>query len=232
METIIFTPAQELIYEMLISNTGKHILDSGGGEGRNWQRNQRKTIEDFNNEPEEKFSFDAKYKEIYREVSLFHYLSELDLNYICNEFNAINRNADNWESEATNVDFATFYGVSREAESYLNTFEIENFRSWNTYNGNSDLSQVLQGATIEIEGEIYFLIQIHGGADVRGGYTDAYLFKSSDFNDGLIHQYLCEYKDSLELVEEIEEGWHEGFVDYWDESKTYTAKEVLTILNS
>lgn len=224
METIIFTPTQELIYEMLTTNTGEHILDSGGGEGRNWQRNQRKTIEDFNNEPEEKFSFDAKYKEIYREVSVFHYLSELDLNYICNEFNAINRNADNWESD--------FYGVSREAESYLNTFEIENFRSWNTYNGDSDLSQVLQGATMEIEGEFYFLIQIHGGADVRGGYTDAYLFKSSDFNDGLIHQYLWEYKDSAQLMEEIEEEWHETLLDYWDESKTHTAKEVLTILNS
>lgn len=224
METIIFTPTQELIYEMLMTNTGKHFLDSGGGEGRNWQRNQRKTIEDFYNEEEEKILFDAKYKEIYREVSVFHYLSELDLNYICNEFNAINTNADNWDSD--------FYGVSREAESYLNTFEIKHFRSWNTYNGDSDLSQVLQGATMEIEGEFYFLIQIHGGADVRGGYTDAYLFKSSDFNDGLIHQYLWEYKDSAQLMEEIEEEYHETLLDYWDESKTYTAKEVLNTLNS
>jgi hypothetical protein len=224
METIIFTPTQELIYEMLTTNTGKHILDSGGGEGRNWQRNQKKSIYDFYEEEEEKILFDAKYKEIYREVSVFHYLSELDMDYICNEFNAINRNADNWESD--------FYGVSREAESYLNTFEIENFRSWNTYNGDSDLSQVLQGATMEIEGEIYFLIQIHGGADVRGGYTDAYLFKSSDFNDGLIHQYLWEYKDSLELVDEIESDFFNEILDYWDESKKYTSKEVLTILNS
>lgn len=224
METIIFTPTQELIYKMLITNTGKHFLDSGGGEGRNWQRNQTKTIEDFYNEEEEKILFDAKYKEIFREVSVFHYLSELDLNYICNEFNAINANADNWDSD--------FYGVSREAETYLNTFEIKHFRSWNTYNGESDLSQVLQGATMEIEGEIYFLIQIHGGADVRGGYTDAYLFKSSDFNDGIIHQYLWEYKDSLELVDEIESDFFNKIVDYWDESKTYTAKEVLTILNS
>jgi hypothetical protein len=224
METIIFTPTQELIYEMLMTNTGKHFLDSGGGEGRNWQRNQRKTIEDFNNEPEEKFSFDAKYKEIYREVSVFHYLSELEIDSICETFNDINSNSDNWDSD--------FYGVSWEAESYLNTFEIENFRSWNTYNGDSDLSQVLQGATMEIEGEFYFLIQIHGGADVRGGYTDAYLFKSSDFNDGLIHQYLWEYKDSAQLMEEIEEEYHETLLDYWDESKTYTAKEVLNTLNS
>ena len=121
--------------------------------------------------------------------------------------------------------------MSREAESYLNTFEIKHFRSWNTYNGDCDLSQTLQGATMEIEGEIYFLIQIHGGADVRGGYTDAYLFRCANY-DGLIHQYLWEYKDSLELEEEIESEFFSKITDYWDESKTYTSKEVLTILNS
>lgn len=29
-----------LICEMLTENTGKHFLDSGGANGRNWQRNQ------------------------------------------------------------------------------------------------------------------------------------------------------------------------------------------------
>lgn len=218
-----FTDTQELVYKMLTTNTGKHFLDSGFSDGRNWQRNQKKTIEDFNNEEEEKILFDAKYKEIYREVSVFHFLSELEIDHICETFNDINSNADNWESD--------FYGVSWEAESYLNTFEIENFRAWNTYNGDSDLSQVLQGATMEIEGEFYFLIQVHGGADVRGGYTDAYLFKSSDFNDGLIHQYLWEYKDSTQLMEEIEDGYHETLTDYWDETKTHKAEKVLKILN-
>ena len=218
-----YTQAQKLVYKMLMTNTGKHFLDSGGAEGRNWQRNQRKTINDFNNEPEEKISFDAKYKEIQREVSVFHYLSELEIDSICEKFNKIQKKSDNWDSE--------YYGVSRQAESYLNTFEVEKFSSWNTYNGESDLSQVLQGATMEIEGEFYFLIQIHQGADVRGGYTDAYLFKSANFNDGLIHQYLWESKDSYQLIEEIEDEYHETLLDYWDESKTYTAKEVLTILN-
>lgn len=218
-----FTDTQKLVYKMLTTNTGKHFLDSGFSDGRNWQRNQKKTIEDFSNEDEEKILFDAKYKEIYREVSVFHYLSELEIDDICETFNEINSNSDNWDSD--------IYGVSWEAESYLNTFEIKNFRAWNTYNGESDLSQVLQGATMEIEGEFYFLIQVHGGADVRGGYTDAYLFKSSDFNDGLIHQYLWEYKDSTQLMEEIEDGYHETLTDYWDETKTHKAEKVLKILN-
>jgi hypothetical protein len=218
-----YTQAQKLVYKMLTTNTGKHFLDSGGGEGRNWQRNQTKTINDFNNEPEEKFSFDAKYKEIYREVSVFHYLSGLELDSICDKFNKIQKKSDNWDSE--------YYGVSLQSESYLDSFNVQDFRSWNTYNGESDLSQVLQGATMEIEGEFYFLIQVHQGADVRGGYTDAFLFKAADFCDGMIHEYLWEYKDSQEVIQDIREGYIETLNDYWDKSKIYTGKEVLTILN-
>ena len=41
---------QELIYEMLTESTGKHFLDSGGDNSRHWQRNQKKSINDFINE--------------------------------------------------------------------------------------------------------------------------------------------------------------------------------------
>lgn len=218
-----YTKAQKLVYKMLMTDTGKHFLDSGGGEGRHWQKNQIKTINDFNDEPEEKFSFDAKYKEIYREVSVFHYLSGLELDSICDKFNKIQKKSNNWDSE--------YYGVSLQSESYLDSFNVQDFRSWNTYNEESDLSQVLQGATMEIDGEFYYLIQIHGGADVRGGYTDAFLFKGADFCDGMIHEYLWEYKDSQEVIQDIREGYIETLNDYWEDSKIYTSKEVLTILN-
>ena len=34
----------------------------------------------------------------------------------------------------------------------------------------------LPDTALEIDGEDYVLLQVHGGADVRGGYTDARLF--------------------------------------------------------
>ena len=40
-----------IIYEMLTESTGKHMLDSGGDNNRHWQRNQQKSLEDFENEP-------------------------------------------------------------------------------------------------------------------------------------------------------------------------------------
>jgi hypothetical protein len=48
----------------------------------------------------------------------------------------------------------------------------------NTYNGEDALSQVLQYCQFETEsGDWYVLLQIHGGCDVRGGYTDPVAFR-------------------------------------------------------
>ena len=33
-----------IIYQMLIENTGFHMCDSGGIDGRGWQRNQKKSL--------------------------------------------------------------------------------------------------------------------------------------------------------------------------------------------
>jgi hypothetical protein len=35
---------EEIIYEMLTESTGTNFLDSGGDNGRFWQRNQTKTL--------------------------------------------------------------------------------------------------------------------------------------------------------------------------------------------
>src|SRR3954453_2997548 len=43
--------------------------------------------------------------------------------------------------------------------------------TYNTYNGEDCLSQTLQFTYFEHEDSAYVLLQIHGGADVRGGYT-------------------------------------------------------------
>ena len=184
---------KELIYQMLTENTGSHFLDSGGAGNRHWQRNQNKSIQDFENEKEQEIIKEGDYFE--RTVSVFHYLSELELDTLCEEFNKLNTNPNNWDADCQS------YGVSREAWDYLIEYtDIKELRTWNTYNGESDLSQTLQGSNLRIFGEDYILIQIHGGADVRGGYTDAKLFKCSE--DGLIHSYLQEFMYQEEIEEE------------------------------
>jgi hypothetical protein len=221
---------KELVYGMLTEGTGTHMCDSGGSDGRGWQRNQKRTIEDFDNEDEEVYSFDERDGEIMRTVSVFHYLTNnLECDDICDEFNQIQEDSDDWDA------VCSAYGVSEKAWEYLKNIHDDDDgwevlslkRTWNTYNGDSDLSQVLQGADLEINEEQYVLIQIHNGADVRGGYTDAKLFKRGDHCDYMIHEYLSEYMDSYDIDEALREGYIETFIDYMEgDSKTYTLEQV------
>ena len=218
---------EQLIFLMLTENTGTHMCDSGGDNGRMWQRNANKCLADFENEPAELYQYDAKYNEIHRTVSVFHYLTHnLDIDDVAFNFNELNTNPDNHNADTKTDVF--IYGVSSEAWQDLTELnEVEVSRSWNTYNGDSDLSQILQGANLIINEEHYVLIQIHGGADARGGYTDAKLFKCGDYMDGMIHEYLREYADSCEILEELD--YIDSMVDYYDESIIYKGKELEAI---
>lgn len=169
---------------MLTTSTGEAMLDSGGAYGRHWQRNQKKSFKDFMNEPQVSYDIDTwtpegktpEYEITYT-ISLFHYLTnghyELDL--LCNEYNTLK--CKDWDGFT--------YGVSKDQEQWLKAHgvdtNIDNANSWNSYNGDSMLSQVIQGTNIEINGDEYVLLQIHQGCDVRGGYTDAKLFKVVDY---------------------------------------------------
>ena len=154
------------IYKMLTENTGIAMMDSGGSNNRAWQQNQGKTLQDFKNEAEVTHEFDYGYT-----ISLFHYLTnQLELDSICKEFNTKFDNMEEWGGD--------IFGVSDEAYNWLmNGFNCEIGTVFNSYNGESFLSQVIQGRYLTINSEHYVLLQIHGGCDVRGGYTDSKLFK-------------------------------------------------------
>jgi hypothetical protein len=205
---------EKLIYSMLTESTGSHFLDSGGTDGRMWQRNAQKTIEDFRNEDEESYEFDYDGGYLYRTCSVFHYLSCLELDYVCELFNEAQ---DKTDDEGGDI----FYRVERGAERVLKGWgNIVYGREFNTYNGDSDLSQVLQGKFIDIDDEGYLLLQIHNGADVRGGYTKSKLFKLLD--GGMIHEYLLEHDDGNENFCEDSTA-----KDYSDSEKIYTGTQVL-----
>ena len=218
------TAVQRLVYRMLTENTGVHFLDSGGAYGRGWQRNQKKTIKVFMNEDEETYQFDFKYNEIHRNVSVFHYLCGLEIDEVCEKFNRRNNNPSDWEGELPGE---SIYGVSNRAADWLQSnYEVNVEYTFNTYNGDSDLSQILQGSRLEIDGDTYYLIQVHGGADARGGYTDAKLFKTAMYSEG-IHEYLYEYKHSSEVEDDLREGYIESMEDYWDSSVVYDNETIL-----
>jgi hypothetical protein len=139
-----------------------------------------------------------------------------ELDSICDKFNRIK--STDWNGD--------FYGVSAKHQAFLESIGYDkNPREWNTYNGESDLSQTLQGVSLRLfvdgQYEDYALIQIHNGADVRGGYTDAKLFKVNDWAD-----YIWEYKSQSEIEDELD------YITVVDEHGTaYTEDELITLQN-
>ena len=170
---ITINKEQSLIYKMMTQSTGRALLDSGDHYGRNWERNAKKTIEDFISEPECTLEIEESGGKLEPSVhiSLFHYLSgALELDKLSDEFNSMP--CDNWESDV--------YGVSSEGKQFLDDREATIKGDHNSSNWDSSLSQVIQYTLVDIDGTDYILLQVHGGCDVRGGYTDAKLFKIID----------------------------------------------------
>jgi hypothetical protein len=178
------TQLETTIAEMLTENTGTHMLDSGGSNGRSWQRNAGKTADHFKAQPSATVEiYVREYKgeltaDVMPCVDVFHLLTSgaLELDDLCKEFNAMP--VEDWDGWTTS-------GVSISGQGWLDKYQFQTVGDgFNTYNWSANHSTVMQGQELSLEGEYgeekYLLLQIHGGADVRGGYTDARLFKLDD----------------------------------------------------
>lgn len=154
----------KLLLTMFTTNTGAALGDSGDHYGRRWEANSKR---DFLKEPQAVLEQGVVY------ANTFHHLAKvLELDDMCRRFNRMK--CHDWDSD-------NFYGISSRQEEWL---EIHDFTmvggSENTYNYDSNFDQTLQYQKLERDGDQYVLLQVHGGCDVRGGYTDAKLFKIHD----------------------------------------------------
>lgn len=153
------TRTREVLAELLTEPTGRHILDSGGAYGRHWERNAGRTLAEWDAQPR------AWADRWGVTLSVYHYLAER-LEYASTldaEFRAFcSENPDDgWLS------LAESFAFEKDASAH----------TWNTYNGEDSLAQTLQGVTFSHDGEVFTLLQIHGGCDVRGGYTAPRAFR-------------------------------------------------------
>lgn len=208
---------QETIAQMLTENTGTHFLDSGGSNGRAWQQNAGKVVADFQAQPSATAEIYVRewqgklVAEVLPCVNIFHLLTggALELDDLCHEFNAMP--VAEWGGD--------YNGVSLEGSEWLEArgFAMckESRGGWNTYNWNAAHSQVMQGNELTLEGEYgeekYLLLQIHGGADVRGGYTDARLFKLADHAE--FYNVVSEDCGFSDERGEISISWHGEWIN-------------------
>jgi hypothetical protein len=169
------------IEDMLKENTGVHFMDSGGEDGRAWQQNQDKSLA-----LEPRVSYEIWNGEIHETVSTYHYLTEVldtdsfseEINDFLNEKEKQGENA-HWVGEC--------WDLISESEEFADQVTPVG-EMFNTYNYENNLSQILQGQIFwnDWTEKAYVLLQIHGGADVRGGYTDTRCFELLGYLTGQV----------------------------------------------
>jgi hypothetical protein len=151
---------------MLKENTGTHLLDSGGAYGRHWQQNQERNFED-----EPAIFLELNESGIDVTHNLYHWLaerltydSEMDGKF--RKFSSLPENEDNNWFEVV--------------EDFMEEIGAEEVDTINTYNGEDALSQVIQYTQFTVDGTPYILLQVHNGADVRGGYSTPVVFTENE----------------------------------------------------
>ena len=178
------------IAKMLTENTGTNFLDSGGENGRNWQRNKGRTAKDFNAEPAA--TVDFKYG-IEVTLNVYHWLADrvtlsTPMNLKFGKFCAKAANKDKGWLELT-ADWLDSMSSSNTGEDGpRGIYGDGSPMSINTYNGECLLSQTLQYTFFTLDHTAYVILQIHGGADVRGGYTKPRVFEVNGDGESMFDQ--------------------------------------------
>jgi len=188
----------DVIYSMITENTGRHMLDSGGAYGRHWERNSKRSLQDFVQAPPVTFKASVYNERLEFNVmkSLFHHLANnLEL---CEYENKLWLTWDKLHSDWSYSDSEYgFYNAMLERDTkwiqkkpFLehgdynpSDFEGEHFSGY-TYNDENILSQDF---VYYIMGD-YVFIQTHNGCDARGGFSQPRLFKLNQWDN-----YLFDY---------------------------------------
>lgn len=205
----------EVLADMFTENTGTHLLDSGGAYGRNWERNQGLTADDWMSRPSAEIH-DEGTEYAYVTINTFRWL-ESRLDYAPD----MQARFDEFSQDSNApwlVDMEAF------AEEIHDGCRYEEIRTVNTYNYDSLLDEVLQWTEFTYEDERYVLLQYHGGCDVRGGYTAPRAFRLYEFNefalfDEVVEFYCTEnYEHTVDLHGNGDWVTYEGSfeVDPWD----------------
>lgn len=176
MQTTELSRTAEKLAEMFTENTGAHMLDSGGVGGRNWERNQGKTAADFLAAPEGSVDEFCGLM-----ISAFHFCHRfLEIDSMAEGMTAdfrawVEKSPMKWYEDG-----ARFYNSFGDFQDWLaEAYDIPENETevFNTYNWENFLDQVLQGVEFALGDVRLVALSVHGGADIRGGYSDLVVFR-------------------------------------------------------
>lgn len=180
---------REVIAAMLKENTGRHFLDSDGAYGRNWERNQTR---DFDAEPHAKLTVrGGRYPEVDVTFNTYHWLCDR-LEFAADwqeEFDAFAAQPEQQDEGWLAVMEAFMDRLKEQGREVAGIYGDGDHLTINTYNDDCCLSQTLQFVYATVDGEEFVLLQIHGGCDVRGGYTAPKAFRCNGNSELAILDY-------------------------------------------
>lgn len=232
----------EVIAGMLKENTGVHMLDSGFANGRHWQQNQDR---DFNSEPATTIT--ARWGlEITHNV--YHFLCEaLEYDPAFDSYFQDWRESEDHPWGSGCEDFVTALRSMGYTLGGDYTSPDAPFFTVNTYNGDDLLSQVILYTFFEIDfgpyddfdrnqpepddfiakPGAYVILSIHGGADVRGGYTDPKIFKVGEYPHITDNQRASIWCDACDARWFTDDAYH-----FYDDRNTRVTLADLKMLDS
>lgn len=200
-----------IIKNMMLENTGKAMGDSGDYYGRNYEKNQTNGISDKPTPIDFYLDEEEKTISLSQTVNIYDFLpkhlSKTDTAKAIENILYDRVKFDNeciysiwYLQDLFKNDFLTDYYIAKE-EEYSDEFyeygycgHIEESLmplDWiNTYNHEEYVSQTLQFLIFSNGYDDFILLQIHGGCDVRGGYTKPQVFQIEDV------EYFLMYMDT------------------------------------
>jgi hypothetical protein len=195
------TQTAQRIFELLTENTGTHFMDSGGENGRHWQRNQGHTLEEWLARPSAILETEWS---TYPILDLFGFLNaRLTLTETAKQLQ------DDFDKFMNDDEDRSPYYIS-DMEQWANTWhdnrsDYGDARIGYSYNWENFLSQDIQYLNFEHAGQSFVLLQVHGGADARGGFTRPQVFEvrspywAHDMTDAIIQCTAQPCRFSLEI---------------------------------
>jgi len=194
------TDADEVIRSQLTENTGRHLLDSGGHYGRNWEENQENppweqpayevydsfVVENVYNHMSRRLDRDRRALDLEMALYAFGYSDEYASTSWLATMEAF---SEMLHGPVYGPELADQYGLPEEVANVVAGYAAEfgptdhSTFSFNTYNSEfGAISQDLQGAALgpaDKPYSEYVMIQVHGGCDIRGGYTSPRVYHAS-----------------------------------------------------
>lgn len=165
-----YSEIEREVFKMLMENTGVNPFDSGFLFGRHWERNRE--VKDFKKLPSVYVDVDDNY--INFEIDVFHFLVRIL------EINDISKTLDRRLKEYIDSHDESYFKCMDDFMDILKSEGWNKVIVFNTYDFDySILSQGLQGIIFSDKDEksFYVMLQVHNGADIRGGYTFPRVFK-------------------------------------------------------